>query len=214
MADFDAILTEYLAERERTGTTPDPRPYLARVAPEERAALRARIDATLRDTPRRRFDAAAFEASLSSPLMQSIATAATGSSGFWPALLPRLRNAARLKRSEVVDQLADALGVPERRDKVHRYYHEMEQGLLDPDGVSDTVLERLGAILGSTAQGLRDAGRSLGPGTQGPSTGAVFARTALPPTGEYAAPASPPSPAAADDEPLDEVDELFRGAHR
>src|SRR4051812_13648759 len=148
MADFDAILTEYLADRERTGRPPDPRPYLARVAPDDRASLRARIDATLRDTTRRPFDPAAFEASLSSPLMQSIATAAAGSSGFWPALLPRLRNAARLKRSEVVEQLSAALGVPDRQEKIHRYYHEMEQGLLDADGVSDTVLERLGAILG------------------------------------------------------------------
>src|SRR4051794_33804009 len=208
MADFDTILTEYLTEHERTGTPPDPRPYLARVDPAERASLRARIDATLSDAPRRSFDVAAFEASLSSPLMRSIATAATGSSGFWPALLPRLRNAARLKRSEVVEQLADALGVPDRREKVHRYYHEMEQGLLDADGVSDTVLERLGAILGSTAEALRDAGRSLGPGTQGLETGAVFARTAMPPAAEYAAPASAP-PSTVDEEPWDEVDEFF-----
>src|SRR3954453_23149486 len=158
MADFDAILTEYLAERERSGAPPDPRPYLARVGPDERAGLRARIDATLRETTRRPFDAAAFEASLSTPLMQSIATAASGSSGFWPALLPKLRNGAQLKRSEVVEQLADALGVPDRQEKVHRYYHEMEQGRLDSDGVSDTVLERLASIFGAPPPGPPAAG--------------------------------------------------------
>src|SRR4051794_27750298 len=210
MADFDAILTEYLTEQERTGTPPDPRPYLARVDPADRASLRARIDATLRDAPRRSFDPAAFEASLSSPLMRGIATAAAGSSGFWPALLPRLRNAARLKRSEVVEQLATALGVPDRQEKVHRYYHEMEHGLLDADGVSDTVLDRLAGILGSSAQALRDAGRALGSGPQAPGTGAVSARAPRP-DAQYAAapPSAAPEPAAAEE--WDEVDELFRG---
>src|SRR5436305_4370548 len=118
MPDLDAILREYAAEHERAGTPPDPAAYLRRVPVEERPALRARIEAHLSAAPRRAFDPAAFEASLSTPLMQGIAAAAQGSAGLWPALLPRLRNAAHLKRSEVVDELARALGVADRRDKV------------------------------------------------------------------------------------------------
>src|SRR4051794_27967435 len=111
MPDFDAILREYAAEHERTGTPPDPADYLRRVPLEDRPALRARLEEHLMAAPRRPFDPAAFEASLSSPLMQGIAAAAHGSGGLWPALLPRLRNAARLKRSEVVERLAEDLGV-------------------------------------------------------------------------------------------------------
>ena len=41
-------------------------------------------------------------------------------------------------------RLAERLGVTSREAKVERYYHEMEQGLLPPAGVSDRVLDALG----------------------------------------------------------------------
>ena len=44
----------------------------------------------------------------------------------WRKVLPRLRMAARVKRDDLVAQLADRLGVPDREDKVARYYNAME----------------------------------------------------------------------------------------
>ena len=127
----------------------------------------------------------------------------------WPALLPRLRGRARLKRAEVVSQLAARLGAQSQQEKVGGYYHQMEQGLLPESGVSDTVLEALGAIVGWTADSLRKAGQMPAPGPPRTDPGAVFARTrgsAAAADADAAPPGAPPA------EDWDEVDRLFRGA--
>lgn len=215
MTDLDRLLTEYFALYEAGGTVPDLQSFVERAAPAQRRELARRIDDRLSSAPRRTWDPAAFEASLGSPLMRDIAMSAGGGSGLWPAMLPRLRNAARLKRQEVVTRLARELGVPDRETKVHAYYHRMEQGRLDQDGVSDTVLEKLAGILGSSAQALRDAGRALGEtaSPDAPVAGSVFARTTLAEADFASAPAPAPAAAAPDDGGWDEVDELFAGRH-
>src|SRR5205807_4553891 len=113
------------------------------------------------------------------------------------------------KRSTLVDQLAAALGVKDRQQKVAGYYHQTEQGLLPADGVSDRVLEALGQIVGETAHVLREAGRALAPPSQGPTAApaVAFARRA------YAEAAEAPTPAVASagESEWDEVDQLFRG---
>lgn len=214
MSSADELFAEYIAAHEAGGAAPDPRPYLERTSAPERSALAVRIDEHLASTPRRPWDPAAFEASLSSPLMREVATSVDGASGLWPALLPRLRNAARLKRREVVERLATDLGVADREEKVARYYHQMENGLLEEQGVSRTVLEKLARILGLSAEALRDAGRALGPpgAPPGAASSAVFARTATA-EDEYPseAPSAPATPGSEEEEPWDEVDELFLG---
>ena len=97
----------------------------------------------------------------------------------------------------------------DRKDKVAGYYHEMEQGLLPAQGVSDRVLGALGQLVGETTQALRDPGRALRPLGEGPTAPpAAFARRA------HAEPADAPSPGVqpSPDSEWDEVDELFRGA--
>ncbi len=209
---IDRLITEYVAAHDATGVPPDPLPYLQRAPQSERAALAARIEQVLLSAPRRSWDSDAFEATLDSPLMREIGTAVHGSSGLWPALLPRLRNAVRLKRREVVRRLAEDLGVTDREEKVGRYYHGMEQGLLAEEGVSDRVLDALGRILGSSAETLRLAGRALGTtalGAEGqPSP--VYARTASP-DAVYAPAEERHSPADRPEDLWDEVDELFAG---
>lgn len=211
ITDLDRLLTEYVAAHQETGVPPDPRPYLERVPESQRTTLARRIEELLLSAPRRVWDKDAFEATLNSPLMREIETAAHGSSGLWPALLPRLRNSARLKRREVVQSLARELGVTGREEKVGRYYHEMEQGRLDEQGVSDTVLDALARILGSSAEALREAGRGLGSATFGVQgqPASVYTRTAVPnPAYDTAA---QEGPAESSEEPWDEVDELFAG---
>jgi len=209
MSDLDRLLSEYLAAHEAGGGPPDPRPFLDRASPDERSALARRIDEHLAAAPRRAWDPAAFEATLQTPLMREIATSARGASGLWPALLPRLRNRARVTRGDLVGELADRLGVGGRRDKVERYYHQMEQGLLPSEGVSDSVLEALGAVLGESREALRRAGQ--GPGSRAAGTpaspGAAFARTARVPADEGSEAAASPS----SESEWDAVDRLFRG---
>ena len=212
LTDIDRLITEYVAAYEQSGVAPDPHSYLQRAPDSERPALAKRIEEILLSAPRRAWDEKSFQATLGSPLMREIETAVRGASGLWPALLPRLRNAAQLKRREVVQQLAQELGVTGREEKVGRYYHEMEQGLLDERGVSDRVMDALAGILGAPAETLREAGRALGSppfGTQ--ATGAsVYARTASPDS-IYTG-AEPSEPAQPSEESWDEVDELFAGA--
>ena len=208
MTDVDRLLADYIAEHHAGGEA-DPREYLSRASPEQRTELAALIDAYLARAPRQKFVEAKFRGSRAERTVDELERAIAGKAGLWPALLPQLRDRAGLKRSELVERLASALGVGDRRDKVAGYYHEMEQGLLPATGVSDRVLEALGRIVGETTQALRDAGQALTPSGEGPAApAAAFARRA------YAEPSGAPSPGT---QPRpsgewDEVDELFRGA--
>jgi hypothetical protein len=208
VTDVDHLFAEYVAEH-RAGGEADPGNYLARVSAADRVELSALIDAYLANAPRQTFDQDAFRGSSAERTVDELERAIVGQAGLWPAVLPRLRDRAGLKRSTLVDRLAAALGVKNRQEKVAAYYHEMEQGLLPAEGVSDRVLEALGQIVGETAQVLREAGRALAPPSQGRPAGpaAAFARRA------YAeAPGTPAAAApAAGQSEWDDVDQLFRG---
>src|SRR3954470_240620 len=202
MTDVNQLLEAFIAA-DRTGVA-DPADYLSHVDGPERDELEALIDAYLARAPRRAFDRAAFAASPAVGVVASLA----GSSGTWPALLPRLRDRARLRRAELVARLAADLGVGGREAKVASYYHAMEQGTLSSAGVSDRVLEALGRIVGESAAVLRAAGTPAPPPPPAAPAGAAFARVASPApsfatTARARAEAAPPE--------RDEVDELFTG---
>ena len=208
MTDVDRLFADYVAEH-RAGGDADPREYLSQASSAHRSELAVLIDAYLTRAPRQPFDQAAFGGSSAERTVDELERAIAGQAGLWPAVLPRLRDRAGLKRSTVVERLASALGVSDRQDRVAGYYHEMEQGRLPAQGVSDTVLEALGRLLGETAQALRDAGRALTPPGQEPATAATpaFARRAYGEPGAAESRAAPTPPRAE----WDEVDELFRG---
>jgi hypothetical protein len=208
VTDVARLLTAYIAEHQAGGEA-DPHEYLTRASPSERAELAALIDAYLVRAPRRQFDQAAFRGSSAERTVDELERAIAGQAGLWPAVLPRLRDRAGLKRSELVERLAAALGVSARKDKVAVYYHEMEHGRLPAQGVSDRVLESLGQLVGESAQQLRDASRALIPPGRGPATAPepAFARRAYREPGPAEPTAAPGAPGAE----WDEVDELFRG---
>jgi hypothetical protein len=205
MSDVERILAEY-KQAHRSGGDTDPRPFLARVSGVEREQFAALIDAYLARAPRRPFDAAGYRDSSAVAAADAAQRTLAGSAGLWPVLLPRLRNEARLKRADLVAELAARLGAQSRREKVALYYHEMEQGRLPAAGVSDTVLEALGRIVGYGKEALRRAGEMPAPGGPAPEAGVVYTRTTrrAEPSGELGEEA--PEPAE-----WDEVDRLFRG---
>jgi hypothetical protein len=209
MADAYTLLEEYIAAHSRDQEA-DPRQWLDRV-PEggERDKLAALIDAYLARAPMRQWDAAAFRDSGLAGFAEGVNQGFYSEAGAWPAVLPRLRERARLKRSVLVERLAAALGAQDKQAKVGSYYHGMEHGLLPSEGVSDKVLEALGSILGQSGEALRRAGRAVGTGRGGASAEApAFARVA-------SAKASADEPLVAGAPPSegewDEVDRLFRG---
>src|SRR4051794_19889451 len=210
MSDVERLRERFIAEFE-AGRAPDPQEYLAQVDVTDQRQLEEALDAYLEQAPRRPFDLEAFVASPARALAEDLGQSLQGRAGSWPVLLPRLRHAAQLRRSELVARLAASLGVADREEKVGRYYHEMEQGLLEPRGVSDRVLDALAALLATTRERLREAAAGLAPGSP-PASDALFARTATPdPDARAAMGAPPPASSSAPDDDRDEVDELFRG---
>jgi len=208
MDSVETLLGQYIEEH-RSGGTADPVEYLARVPPQRRRELAALIDGYLSRAPRTPLSQQTAPDPRSEATVEALSRSIGGASGMWPALLPRLRDRVGLKRRELVEQLAGALGVSDRQEKVERYYHEMEQGALPAAGVSDRVLEAISKLLGTTAAELRDAGTALGSGLAASTQAPAFTRMvtvndvpALPADG----------PAAEGEDQWDEVDELFRGS--
>jgi hypothetical protein len=208
MSDVERLLAEY-KQVHRSGGDADPSPFLARASGVEREQLAALIDAYLEQAPRREFDAAAFRDSPAAAVADSAHRTLAGSAGLWPVLLPRLRNQARIRRADLVAELAARLGAQSQQDKVASYYHEMEQGRLPAAGVSDTVLEALARIVGYGKDALRSAGQMPAPGGPARDAGAVYARTTTRP-GAPAADTEAPTAAPAGPDEWDEVDRLFR----
>jgi hypothetical protein len=207
MSQVERLFAEYVREHHAGGEA-DPRSFLARAPAADRRELAALIDSHLANSPRREFHLAAFAGSSAERTVDELERVLGGHAGLWPALLPRLRDRAGLKRSELVERLATALGVAGKATKVGDYYHKMERGLLPAEGVSSRVLESLGELVGETAEALREAGRPRGEGgalarAQPAFARRTFAEAAAAPAGEASEGAEPAE--------WDEVDQLFRG---
>jgi len=211
VSDIVEHLLRQFIQADRAGEA-DPLAYLERVEGAERAELAALIDGYLARAPRRPFDREGFETSRARAVTEEVGRSLGGVSGEWPALLPRLRHRAKLRRAQVVANLAEALGARgAQTEKVARYYHGMEQGTLPADGVSDRVLDALARIVGTTAQELRDAGRAAGGSAPRGVPGTAFARIGVPDP-EYG-PAEERMPGGGGaGEPRDEIDEAFTSA--
>ena len=209
MAEIERLREQFIAAFE-AGERPDPREYLTQLEGADQRELEALLDAYLAQAPRRRFDAQAFAASPARALVDDLDQSLSGVAGAWPVVLPRLRNAARLRRGDLV---ATARREPRR--------HE-------PRGQGRALLPRDGAGAAASGRRLRPrARRAREPAPDHPratprggclarpragavAPAALFARTAAPTDDELAAMASAPA-AAPEPEARDEVDELFLG---
>ena len=212
MSDVERLFEEFTRE-DREGGEADPLAYLARLQGTDRAELEALIDGYLARAPRRPFDREAFEASGAREVAEEVGRSLGGVSGEWPALLPRLRHRAKLRRAEVVARLADELGATEAQHaKIARYYHGMERGTLPADGVSDRVLQALATIVGTTAEALRAAGRRAGGAATPDAAGTAFARIGAPDPRHATAEELTHGAGAAPDEAPDEIDAAFKSA--
>ena len=210
MADVEKLLSEYIAEH-RAGGEADPLAYLDRVEGTDRAELTELIDAYLVRSPGREWDPKAFKGSAAERVADGVARSLEGTSGWWPMVLPRLRDRARLTRRQLVERLSAVLGVAGGEEKVADYYHAMEQGTLASGGVSPRVLDALAEIYGGSAETLRELGAPLGEG-RGPAGAPALARTARPdPTYALEDREQPRAQPVAPAPERDEIDELFTG---
>lgn len=212
MADVKQLLREYI-QRQEAGGDPDAAPFLERASEGDRAMLETLIDGYWMTRPPKRWDAEAAQGSLAARVASRVAETLATEQEEPAAAWATLRHRAKLSREQVVERLASALGVAGKEQKVHAYYHELENGWLDSERVSPSVFESLSQILGASADWLRGLGgpapRAASPGI---SPSSVMARKAKPDPELAEGMASPPAgrPVPAEDE-WDEVDELFRG---
>ena len=179
MSSIEQLFEKY-AVAFRSGDK-DPRPFL-RAAPEgERDELSRLIELFLMRADPQEWDADAFAGSEAERLAERILPAVmpeihTPDRG-WSYLLPRLRMQNRITRRDASALLASALGAEDDSEgaKVRDYYHDMEYGNLEPQGVSRRVLDSLAEIYGVKAVALRRAGEMTLP--SGSAGGQVYART-------------------------------------
>lgn len=179
--DVSRLFDEY-AVRWARGERPDARAYLERAGPaaDELADL---IDRYLTVTPP------------PEPDEESVAFMAAWAVGEPP--LVELRSRRGVSRNDVVTALVEILGLdPAKREKVKRYYHQLETGQLDVSRVSQSVLDVVRDAIGSR---IADAvaWRAAAP------PAAAFLRAETAADFDLMRPASP-----MDDR--DEIDELFQ----
>lgn len=211
MADLDALLAEFEASY-LAGGGADVTRFLERVPASERQELATMLDSFLMGKATRRpWDSAAYEGSLAKEAVERVYESTEGVSGTWPELLPRLRAQARIKRSDLVERLAKALGFGDEASvaRIGEFYHRMEHGTLPSRGVSPRVVGALASLVGASPDEIRDAGGTELSADGG--SGAAFARTARPDSDFVAEmrdreEASPERERSGD---LDEIDSLF-----
>jgi len=173
MSTVDRLLAEYVAAFE-SGQT-DPWPFLDQVEGEEREQLDRKMEEFLTQVEPAGWDEAAYRMSPASGLVERLVPELLVPEYGWCDLLPSLRLRKQMKREAVTSELAKSLDAHGREEdeKVADYYNDMEQGNLDPHGVSDQVLAALSGIYGTTVEVLRKVGKAT---RQPDSRGAVFAR--------------------------------------
>lgn len=206
----EAALSEFV-KAFNAGERPNPREFIERVAEEDQRELEVLIELAIVESPPRVWDPKAFE---NSKLAASAEKVYDSFAEFepaiaWPEALVAWRKRAEVKRSDLVERLAAALSVADKREKVGAYYHELETGTLQPTGVSRRVWEALAPIVDVPAKQILLAVRSWTPTPASPGTAAAFARSVGSPP-EIEASAAPAHGAAIE---RDEVDELFLGEH-
>jgi hypothetical protein len=146
-----------------------------------------------------------LEAFLAAAPRQSPGPDALAIVGAWAEREPPLvhvRASRGVRVDEVVDAIVEKTGIAaEKRPKVKRYYQQLEQGLLDPSGVSERVWEVLRRLIGPLAAA------AVGRPSPAPISGAAFFREAAPQARGVSSDAEPATPPE-----RDEVDDLFTNA--
>jgi signal transduction histidine kinase len=185
------LLFDEFAARHARGEHPDAREYLER-AGESRDELARLLDGFLAASP------------VQPPSEETLALFASllpEEAHTPPLLAERVRRGWR--REEIVDWIRERFGIgEEKREKVGRYWHELETGLRPVSGVSARLRDALSERFGEAVQ----AGAAWKPPPLGPEV--AFRRTADTYVTTYALLDEVTEPAASSPE-LDEVDKLF-----
>ena len=195
-AGVDLLFDEFAASYAR-GEHPDAREYLER-AGEARDELAHLLDGFLAAAPVQPPGGETLA------LFASLVPEAAGEATQPPLLAERVRRGWR--RDEIVDWIRERFGIAEeKREKVARYWHELETGLLPASGISERLREALSERFGDALQAAvawEPPGLEAKLSYMRVQDAPALSQAKLEPL--PAAPASGPEP--------DEVDVLFLGA--
>jgi hypothetical protein len=207
MTETDRLLSEFM-DAWNAGRRPRVQDYLARAPDDARAELGEQLTTFLEYAPTPSYDEATMQELMAKPAVVAAAAAFESEAGLWPALLPRLREQARLTVGDVARRLTEALGLAGREAKAEQYLEQMESGTLDPGGVSRRVLEALGRILRVDPGDLDRAGAF---GVAEPAPALLRSEPGTAPSVAHLEVLADALATPAPGEEWDEVDRLFRG---
>jgi len=155
----ERVLSDFI-DAWNAGRRPDVDAHLRRVDAAERDVLADEIASFLTWAPDPEYDDAALVA-LTADAVAALAQAGAAEPGsWWSAWLPLLRRRAALTRAQLADRLGERLGLAAAtRPKAERYLGDLEEGRLDPAGLSAGLLDSLAGALGIGASVLHQAAR-------------------------------------------------------
>lgn len=115
----------------------------------------------------------------SEAVVREIADSAMFDERSWPEILQPARHALGLKRPELIDRLAERLGIGDApgRARLGERYHELEAGLIPARGAAPALVAALGDLLGGIADTLAQTRYN---GAAGPGPAVAFNRTGAP----------------------------------
>lgn len=209
---INTAFDEYVAAYHRGDG--DPTPILDRFEGDDRRELEILVDAFLENAPRVAADPGGAHDPEVELVTGVVMSQIGGPSGGLSSLVRKLREQLRMKSADVVGELAIALNANEAETgKIDVYYHALEWGSLPAGGLSDRLLDSLAAVLKTSGDKLREAGKALGP-ARASATGPIFARMVEDADLEQAPESRGMRSPAEPSDPPDRIDRLFTGGSR
>jgi hypothetical protein len=172
--DRDRVLSEFI-DAWNAGERPDVDDYLARVPAEQQGELADQLLSFLSFAPTPSYDESALAAIRAEPPVAAALAAPGRRGGLLPSLLTSLRERLSLTTPELAGALVTTLELaPDTQAKTTSYLQRLEQGELEPGGVSRRVFDALARVLGVPRDELEGAGDISSWGTRAPMASPVF----------------------------------------
>lgn len=158
-SERERVLSDFI-DAWNAGRRPDVDAHLRRVDPAQRDVLADEIASFLTWAPDPDYDDAALVALTADAVAALARAGAADPASWWSAWLPLLRRRAALTRAQLAERLGEWLGLAAAtRPKAERYLGDLEEGRLDPAGLSGGLLDGLAGALGIGANVLHEAAR-------------------------------------------------------
>jgi len=161
MSKIDRLIEQFQRDW-LAGLRPQVEAVLDAVDASEREHVRQRLNVFVSDAPTPAYSGETLGMLLDRPEVECAAALIAPEVESLASLVRRLRWDAQLRRDDLVEILISELGLPRKRDKVKRYLHDLEAGLLDPHRLSRRLLEGLATILNILPERLIDAAAVTG----------------------------------------------------